>query len=246
MNNDKKTNELRDRVIYALFAPAAQISKTFNMPLSHLKKLIEIAYFHEIKKSGVKMKDAAKVMDVSLSKIALLSRALKKNFGSDDISLDRRIEFMLWSGPLTSAKIKQVITKSSATEINQALKQLVEEKKIIKNRREQSFLYSLNLDVERSEWDEWLTKVDTLFHALRIIGEIVYSRFFEEEDKGVSRVLSFNILPKDLKKLRNFYDELFTLTGELDEDAEGNPDAIPISLSLFWAQFQYFGDEEIL
>ncbi len=245
MSDDQNINELRNRVIYALFSPAAKISQSFKIPLSNLKELMEVAYFHETKKSGLKMKEVAKVMDVSMSKVALLSRALKKNFSTENVDLARRIEFMLWSGAMTSAKIKQVLPDASAEEINSTLLELVQEKKLRKERRDQVFHYVLNIDVDRRVWDSWLAKVDGLNNVLRTVADAVYARFFENDERAFARTLSFRVMPADIEKLRAFYEkELFKLIVELDAKTEGEEDAIPLSLSLFWAPYNFIEEKD--
>lgn len=245
MSEDHDKKELRNRVIYALFSPAAKISQSFKIPLANLKELMEVAYFHETKKSGLKMKEVADVMDVSMSKVALLSRALKKNFSDENVDLPRRIEFMLWSGALTSAKIKQVIPDATADEINEALLTLVDEKKIVKERQDQVFHYALNTDVDRRVWDSWLAKVDGLNNVLHTVADAVFARFFKNDPNAFARTLSFRVMPDDVKLLREFYEtELFKLIVDLDAKTEGEESALPLSLSLFWAPYNFIEDHD--
>lgn len=191
------------------------------------------------------MKEVAQVMDVSMSKVALLSRALKKNFTDENLDLPRRIEFMLWSGAQTSAKIKQVIPNATADEINDALKALVVEKKIVKERKEQVVQYALNIDVDRRVWDSWLAKVDGLNNVLRTVGDAVYARFFKSDPHAFARTLSFRVMPEDVKVLREFYEnELFKLIVDLDAKTEGEESAVPLSLSLFWAPYNFIDDQD--
>lgn len=237
--------ELRERVLYALMEPAARLARSFGTRLVPFRDYAEMAYYHETKRRNLKMKEVAALMDISMSKVALLSRALKENFLTDEseASLPRRIEFMLWAEPLTLAKIKQVLTDAKARDVNDAVRTLVDEGRIAKERGDNNTVYRLQIATDRRVWDSWLARIDGLQNALRNVGDAVYSRFFDPDDPlGFARTLTFRVRPDDVEQLRHFYEQLFQLVIELDQAAEADPEeAVPLSLSMFWARHDRVG-----
>lgn len=228
--------ELRDRVLYALLGPAARIALAFGVPLADVRERAEMAYYHETKRRGLKMKEVATLMNVSMSKVALLSRGLKANFVSQAAELPRRIEFMLWAQPLTLAKMKQVLTDATAAEVNTAVRELLENGRIEKFREDQKTLYRLTIATDRRVWDNWLARIDGLNNALGNVADAVYARFFTAGEASFARTLSFRIRREDLPLLRRFYEEqLFPLVSELDANTTDDDDHVAIDLSLFWA-----------
>jgi len=234
---DITNEELRDRVVYALMGPTARFARVFGIPLSQMRDWLDMAYYHETKRHNFKMKEVAALMQVSMSKVALLSRQLKGNFLRDDLTnaLPRRIEFMLWAQPLSLAKIRQVITDASAKEVNDAIQELMEEGRIAKIGDPTQPLYELQIATDRRVWDNWLARVDGLNNVLHNVSDAIYARFFTDGSTSFARTLTFRVREEDMDELKAFYEEqLFELIQRLDEAAE-DEDALPISLSLFWA-----------
>lgn len=243
---DIDEKEIAERVLYALLGPPAKIARVFSFPLNVVRERFEMAYYHETKRQDMKMKEVAELMDVSMSKVALLSRALKENFGSsEELELTRRIEFMLWVGPLSLAKIKQVLPNATKKQINAAIRELLAEKRIKKIRRDQTTVYQLEIDVDRRVWDSWLAKIDGLNNVLRNVTDAVFARFFTDESAAFARTLTFRIKREDVPRLKQFYEqELFKFIQELDAETEGDEDALPINLSLFWAPYDFLDQQE--
>ena len=235
--------ELQDRVLYALLGPSSRLARLFGTQLGTLRDLAEMAYYHETKRQGMKMKEVAELMDVSISKVALLSRALKENFLREEAQaeLPRRIEFMLWAQPLSLAKIKQVLTDVSAQDVNRAIRELLDEGRIIKEKQDANVLYRLAISTDRRVWDSWLARVDGLNNVLRNVTDAIYARFFTSEQAAFARTLTFRVRPEDLERLQEFYEkQLFKLVQELDAATEDEPGtAVPISLSVFWAPYDF-------
>lgn len=236
-------DELRDRVLYALLGPAGRLARVFATPLTALRDWAELAYYHDTKRQGLKMKETAALMDVSISKVALLSRALKENFLGDaeEAELPRRIEFMLWAEPLSLAKIKQVLTDTEPQRVNEVVSSLVDDGRIERIEEDNKVYYRLQIATDRRVWDSWLARIDGLNNVLRNVTDAIYARFFTDEDAAFARTLTFRVRPEDLEKLHEFYEnQLFAIVEELDAGAEEDPDAaVPISLSLFWAPYEF-------
>ena len=246
MSDEISNEELSERVLYALLGPAARISRVFAFPLGVVRERLEMAYFHETKRQNMKMKDVAELMDVSMSKVALLSRALKANFAQpEEIELTRRIEFMLWAEPLSSAKIKQVLTDVTAKQVNDALRELLDDQRVRKVKRDQTVVYALQIDVDRRGWDSWLARIDGLNNVLKNVTDAIYARFFTDEQAAFARTLTFRIRRQDLDQLKQFYEsEFFELIQQLDAAADDGEDVVPINLSLFWAPYEFLERQE--
>lgn len=250
--------ELRQRVLYAMFLPVIRLARVFGVPLSQLRDWLEIAYFHELRRDDLKLREASALMGISMSKAAVLSRQLKENFlaPEQEPGLERRIEFMLWAEPLTLAKIHQVLVDVSEREVSRALAGLVKSGRLKRERRGAHTVYALNINTSRRAWDSWLARVDGLQDALGSVTNAVYGRFFRAEPRAFARTLTFRIRPEDLDELRKLYEEvIFPKIVELDDralgpqdDAQGgsagqrdapDEDTQPLSLSMFWAPHEY-------
>ncbi len=238
--------ELRDRVVYALMSPVVRFARAFGLPLTTVRDWFEMAYYHEAKRHDLKMKDMAKLMKISTSKVSLLSRALKENFIRPEVeaALPRRIEFMLWAEPLTLAKMKQVLVDVSNDEIQEAVEELVEEGRVVREEGEFAPLFRLDISTDRRVWDTWIARIDGLNNAMRNVSDAVYARFFERVDTAFARTLTFHIRKSDIKRLEEHYEQLFELVKELDEAAEDDEESIPLSLSVFWAEHDILGKTE--
>src|SRR5690606_23380815 len=108
------------RVIYSLLRPAARLARRFDVGLLEMKEWIELVYYHELKEEGLTLEQAASVAQVSRRKVAQLSKRLKLNFFTPEqkAALPRRIEFMLWAGPMTEGRIRQALSEVDAAEVD--------------------------------------------------------------------------------------------------------------------------------
>ena len=240
MRDEISLEELRDRVIYALFLPTVRLASRFGVPLAQMKELVETAYFQEARRQGLKMREISELMSVSSSKAALLSKQLKENFLSEEqeFELPRRIEFMLWAGPLSLARLNQVLPEVEEEAIEQAIEVLIGEGRIEPQEADRGqVVYGLKIASSRRVWDSWMARLDGLRNALGVVSRAVYGRFFTGQDTSFARSLDFHLLPEDLEALRTFYEEeLFPRIVALDEQAQRDEArALAMSLTLFWA-----------
>ncbi len=245
---DISDEELSARVIYTLFLPSVRIARLFSIDLSTMKGWLEMAYFHELRKQDLKQREIADVMGISMSKVSLLSKQLKGNFLGEARAdeLVRRIEFMLWAEPLSSLKIKQVLTDEDGSEVEAALAELEAQGRIVKQPSGTTEVYQLNIATDRRVWDNWVARVDGLQDALGNVTNVIYGRFFQSEPLAFARTLSFRLLSQRVDELKRVYEEhVFRTIVELDQevdalgDEESEDDVEELSLSLFWAPYQY-------
>lgn len=236
MSNEHDMPELEKvrRLTYALMGPAARLAFRFGLGLADVRHLMDMAYFQEARRRGLKLQEVADLMGISISKAALLSKALKENFVDDEVeaALPRRIEFMLWAERLTLARMKQVLPYDPK-DVNDAIKAMERDQRIA---RDLDGVYRLLIDTDRRVWDTWIARMDGVNNALKNVGNAVYARFFAPELPAFARTLTFRARPEDLAELREAYQALFELVQKIDEGAAETPqDAVEISLSVFWA-----------
>lgn len=236
--------ELRARVIYALFLPAVRLARAFEVDLGELRGWLEVAYFHDMRCEDLKMREIAEVMGVSMSKVSLLSRQLKASFVRPEIEaeLPRRIEFMLWAEPLSSAKIKQVLTDVPGAQVDRALRQLHEQGRLRRVEQGTVIAHALDVTTDRRVWEDWVARIDGLQDILGGLANVVFGRFFRGEPRALARTLTFRVERQALEQLRQLYEQVvFPRVVELDAQAEqaASADVEEISLSLFWAPVDY-------
>jgi len=221
------------RLTYALMGPAARLASHFGLALTDVRQLMDMAYFHEARRRGLKLQEIADAMGISISKAALLSKALKENFveSESQAELPRRIEFMLWAEPLSLARMKQVLP-FSAKEVNAAVKELEGAERIEKDSHG---LYRLRVSTDRRVWDTWIARLDGVNNAMKNVGNAVFARFFRPTMPAFARTLGFRVLPEDLAELHALYAQIFELVQRLDERAGDQPEAaVELRLSIFW------------
>jgi hypothetical protein len=230
-------DELRERVFYALLLPAVQFGRIFGVPLRSAREWLQMAYFHELRRAGSRMQTIAEVLDVSMRKVALLSKLLKENFArSQQVELSRRIEFMLWADPMSRARIAQALPHDAPEAIDEALWKLSSERRIALRRAGRTMVYARTETDARLVRSEWDGRLDALDNFLGNVADVVYCRFFAPDDAAFARTVSFRIREGDVARLRELYErEIWSKIVELEAEAQGAPDAVSMDLSFCWA-----------
>lgn len=238
---DIPENEQQRRVIYSLLRPAVRLARRFSIPLKEMVHWLELAYFHELKDSGLTQREAASLFDVSTRKVAQLAARLKQNFFDPerDEELPRRIEFMLWAGPESAGRIHQSLSGYSKAEIDRALQLLVDQERVIR-RDGRTTYYEVPSSEFRLYRDRWLAKIDGLNNHLVSVVDSVFGRFFKDDSRAFARTLNFRIRKDDIAELRTLYEEvIFPTLRDLDEAAKASPDdggdSVEMGLSINWA-----------
>ena len=173
------TKEERERrALFALMRPVASAAFELRAPLDWLKGAIQTATFAAGRSRGAGLREVGEALDVSISKVALLSRDFKQGmFGSDEgEALELHIERMLSAEPLTLARLNQVLPETSISDIEDALDRLEAHGRISCEGEGDFALYHLDLDEGRSEWDRLLSGIGGLRDALDVVAAGVLAR----------------------------------------------------------------------
>lgn len=232
---------LGERVIYALLRPAARVALTFGVPLKQLRERLQMAYFHEARDRGLKLREVADILDVSPRSAALLSKQLKENFldVEAEVALPRRIEFLLWAEPLSTARLKQVLSDVDADSIDDALTRLEEEGRVTREAGAKGRWSVVRSAFRLVDERGWLSRLDGLDTLLATVANTAWSRFFgtpTEEARSFARNLALRIRPEDIGRLRELYDHtIWPALLALDEAAKDQPDSVAIDLALLWS-----------
>ena len=231
------SDDLVKRLTYAALRPAARLAVRGGFALRDMKKLIELAYYQEARRRGLKMKEISQLMSISMAKVGLLSKDLKEYFLQPELEhgVGRQILSLLWAAPLSEARIAQALPEFEADEVSAALRQLVDDGRItpLDGRTE---VYALAAPMHRLQTDPWMAKVDGLNTLLDSVSLAVHGRFFRDDKRSMVRNVAFRVRDEDLDRLREHYEQqLFPLICELDEAVSGTDDSVPIRLSILWA-----------
>lgn len=234
---DATQMELVGRVVYSLLLPSVRVARAFHTPLKELTDWVQLAYLKELMDQGLKLKEAAEVLQVSVRKISSLSSQLREDFFAPerDYELTTRIEFALWAEPLSRARLKQYLSDEDEEALDEALDRLVEEGRVLPQEG-RSTMYSVTRPASRLVRDELLARIDGLNGLLAILTDTVSGRFFRNDSKTFARMVQLRLRAEDLPKLRALYEEqIWPALEELDAAARDDPHAIPMGAGLFWA-----------
>ena len=230
--------ELERRVVYATLVPAVRLGRLFGVRLKEASEWLELAHLKELVDEGLKLKEAADRLQVSVRKVSMLSSRLRENFfvPEREHELPSRILFALWAEPLSRKRIKQYLARTDEALIDQAIDQLEADGKItLTDGRTPT--YTIVEGAQRLVRRDMMARVDALNSMLATVTDAIYSRFFTPEDaSSFARALQLRVRPEDLPALRALYEEqIWPTLSALDEAARDDPDAIPLGVALSWA-----------
>lgn len=229
--------ELERRVIYAMLLPGVRLSRMFDVGLKEVGEWTELAYLKELMHDGVKLKDAADLLGVSVRKVSQLASKMRENFFTPEFEheLPARIEFMLWASPLSRKRIKQYLQQLDEEVVDEAIDSLLEQGRI-QEMAGRTTTFEVVQSEQRLVRDDIMARIDALNTLLGQVTDAVFGRFFRQEQKAFARSLQFRIRAEDLPRLRQLYEEsVWKTLSELDEAARDDPHAIPMGATLCWA-----------
>ena len=243
------SEKMTQRVIYSCLTLPARLALRFELPMKDLVDLMQMSAFHETKRRGLKMREISELLDVSMRKVSQLSSRLRRNFAEEEAveALPRRIEFMLWAEPLSEARLHQVTRGASKEEVDEAIAQLITQKRV---RATQGDDGQLVYEVVRSEFrlvsPEWTARLDGLNNLVSNVANVIDARFFHDDQRAFARTLSLRVREQDLARMRDLYTTVIWETlREIDEAAKHDASAHEIDLSILWAPYDFIlrGDD---
>jgi hypothetical protein len=234
---------MAQRIVYAMLMPPSRLAQLLRVPLKDLGEWAQMAYFHETRRRGLKMREASGLLDVSMRKVALLSKRLKQGFVEPDEAhgLPRRVEFMLWAGPLSEARIAQAL-ELPADEVLATLEALKAQGRVepIPGRTPTWKVVASEFRLVQSEW---AARLDGLNNLLGSVVGAVYGRFFVRDPRAFARTVSLRVRKEDLPKLEILYQNvLWPALVELDKASKGATETEEIDLTILWAPYGHPSD----
>lgn len=231
--------ELRQRVIYSLFLPAVMLASAFEIPAKELAAWLQVAHFEHLRARGVTLTDTADALGVSVRTAKRLSRQLKLAFLRPEIEheLPVKIEFMLRAESMSAARLAQVLKEVPATEVHMALGRLLGEGRV-EEVPGRTTTYRILKSVNSLVRDSWLARIGGLNSLLRNLGDTVVGRFFNHDSRALARTLSFHVLPEHYSALEALLEHTISQIAALDAEAQGQPLAERVRLSLLYAPFE--------
>ncbi len=231
---------LEEQVIFAVLLPMARLAARFGVPLRRIKQLSELAYYQELRRLGLRMRDIQDVMSIGFSKVGTLSRQLKVYHArpDSDFGLQRRILLLLWALPLTEKHLLAAFPEVEAEVVRGVLREMVSRGRleVIAGRTERfGVVENHNLLLQ----DGRLARLSALGSLMTNAVEVIEARFFARGEGAFARTLNFRVRAEDVGRLEAFYREaLIPLVQELDEAVERDAGgaSAPIKLSMMWAR----------
>ncbi len=232
------SEELERRVVYAALVPAVRLGRLFGVQLKEAGEWLELAHLKDLVDDGVRLKEAAERLNVSVRKVSMLSSRLRENFfvPEQEHELPSRILFALWAEPLSRKRIKQYLSNLDEELIDGAIDQLERDGKV-ELTEGRTPTYAIIESAQRLVRRDMMARVDALNSMLATVTDAVYSRFFgPDSGSAFARSLQLRVRSRDLPKLRALYEEqIWPALAALDEDARDDPDALPLGVALSWA-----------
>ncbi|MEM9195494.1 MAG: hypothetical protein AAGF12_40365 [Myxococcota bacterium] len=226
------------RVLYALLRASARLAKTLEIPAKQVQEWVRLAYFDELRRDGNTVAIAAEKLGVSEPTGARLARALRTDFLTDEAEyeLPKRIAFMLWAGPMSRARLRQVLTEVDEDELDQALDRLLAEGRIV----EQSgrvVNYAITDPEDRLVQPGFAARIGALNSLLGNVVGVIDARFFSRREDAFARTVSFRMRRADRKKLRAFYTKtVWPFLRDLEAKVSEGDTTQVTRFSILWAQ----------
>jgi len=235
-HNDPPQDEFVRRVFYSMIGGALKLAADEELSLKEVNHWVETATFHVLKDRGMKMREISEALDISMRKAANLSNQLKQNFlePEREHTLPRRIEFMLWSEPLSRSRLLQVM-EVDESELDDALEILVKQERVVLEDG-RSPRYHIASPTRRIVGRSWMGRIDGLNNLMNSAYGTIRARFFDQDERAFARTIQFSVRPEDLPKLQQLYEEkIWPELAELDRQARDAPNPVAMDLSILWA-----------
>lgn len=234
------------RVVYSLFKPAMHFADRYTLPLKGITQLSQLAIIERKRARALPIREIAAQLDTSSRTIDRLMAELREDFFEPEQQheLPRRIEFMLWTKPLSLARLIQLMPEHDPDEIEKTLERLIEQRRVIVEEG-RTTTYATTQRANRLPDDTESAKIDALNHLLQIIEQAVQRRFFGKDPRAAARNASLRVRAQDIHELELLYEQhIWPKLVELDAKASEDDNAIEIGWLTCWSPMQNIEDEE--
>ncbi|MCC7540870.1 MAG: hypothetical protein IT379_31925 [Deltaproteobacteria bacterium] len=243
------------RVLYAFLRATTRFAEKLSVPARQVQEWVRLAYFQELRASGMTVAEACARLGLSAPTGARLSRALKTDFLAEQVEHDlpKRIAFTLWAGPMSRARLAQVLPRTDAEAIDVALATLVREGRVVE-RKGRTITFEITRAEDRLVRPGWGARLTALTSLLDHVVDTVHARFFEsspsepptphtrstlvgrqDSPAAFARTVSFRMRREDRAELRRFYEEkLWPFLKGLEERAATRGARDSTRLSILW------------
>ena len=237
--------ELDRRVLLGAISLGVKLAMRLEIPLKEVTSLMRVAYMRELRARGLSLMECADMLGVSERTAKNLARELRQSFELPDKehALPTRIEFMLWRAPMSLARLKQVIQDHSSSEVEDAVKLLLEQERVTLDPAQSVYVTTQSVNSQLST--DWVKRVGGLNSLIDNLTRTITRRFFtpqgEEEEleadlSAFARTLSFYVSRGRLKELQElFWKKVVPEIAALDQASHEEQDAYSVKMTLFWA-----------
>ncbi len=215
---------------------AARAGLKIDAQMSELVELVELAAFQTARRRGLKMREITERFGVGMTKAARLSGDLKAHFLAPEREhgAGRQILSLLRAEPLSLKRLVRELDQD-ADAVAAAVERLVAEGRLrrVKGRTER---FAPVRGVHRLPVAPWMARIDGLDTLMDHVFTAIEARFDRQDDQALVRNLAFRASPASLARLQALYEEsLVPLIVALDKEAEADPDAVDVKLSVLWS-----------
>ena len=244
MTQDIERHEMERRVLLAALSLTVKLCHRLNIPLKELISQARVAYLRELREQGLSLAECADHLEVSQRTVKTLSKELRESFDLPDTqhTLPIQIEFMLWRTPMSRARLHQVIHNYDNDTIDQAIDQLIEEERIVLDTTPATAVYTPTQSVNSQLSTEWVKRIGGLNSLMGNLYQTIRQRFIDDDSphtelSSFARTLSFYLSANKLNDLHELFWKTFVPgIAALDQSSHNDPDALPLKLTLFWAE----------
>ena len=244
INSNLNQDEITQRVIYALLRPVTKLSNHFKISLKEVIRLVEMAYFHELRSQGLTLKEASQNLAVSQRKAVRLAKQLRENFIQPELehNLPRRIEFLLWASPMSLTRIQQVLPNEAPEHVEAAVNELLDKGRI--EAQPQTNRFKPLKSLRQLPRDTWMQRIGGLNSFVDNMAGATFGRFFKHDERTFARTLSFSIPKGSHAELESWYKtSILSKVIEMNDAAEQVEAKDSYQLSLCWAPYEFINHQ---
>ncbi len=229
--------EFVSRMIYSLSLPSVRLADLQSIPFKDLTGLVQRAYYQTKSDRGLTHKEIAKELKTSTRTVDRLAKATRQNFFTPERehALPRRVEFLLWSGPKSAARLAQLLPDVDEASVAEALGTLMASGRV-EEMPGRTVLYRETRRANRLPDDSMAARVDGLNNMLETIFETVWMRFFKTDPRAGARTVGLRVRREDLGEIERLYEEtMWPVLLELDERARDAEDVVEVGMVMCWS-----------